>query len=173
MIFQTESAINKILNGEKTQTRRIVKPGHREHFSYWSDGTHKQIAEIYECRDDRLIYCVGRTYAVQPGRGKQALWWYQHPTMGPLVWSDNAPQSLAGTKHPLRIRILAIRREDVRNISNEDVRAEGYPHARDFLHAWCAMHDPSIERGTWGETKLMARPTERYDAWVLTFEMVK
>ena len=49
MIFKPELA-EKVLAGEKTETRRVVKDG-----------------EV-ECR-----YVPGRDYAVQPGRGKRAI----------------------------------------------------------------------------------------------------
>jgi hypothetical protein len=49
MIFKPERA-EKVLAGEKTETRRVVKDG-----------------EV-ECR-----YVPGRDYAVQPGRGKRAI----------------------------------------------------------------------------------------------------
>lgn len=166
MIFQTTNAIDKILRREKTQTRRIIKG----HVPEICDGF---IRAVYLSQGCPPVYEVGHTYAVQPGRTKRALWWYMHPTMGPMAWSDNAPQTLWPSAKPLRIRILSIRREDVRNISNEDVRAEGYPHTRDFLHAWCAMHDPVLERTLWGEEKLMARPADHYQAWALTFEVAQ
>lgn len=97
-------------------------------------------------RGNRHIYEIGHTYAVQPGRGKAAVG---------------------------RIEITRIWQEDVRDISNADVRAEGYNHVRDFLHVWNAMHDPAIERMGWGEKVLMSRPANRYMAWVLQFKLVE
>lgn len=171
MIFQTANAIDKILRREKTQTRRLEKPDQLPLIEYWSDGSHPHIQEVFKRSTDRPIYRVGQTYAVQSGRNLRGAFWYQHPTMGPLIWSSNSPKNLRALATSLRIRILTIRREDVRNISNDDIRAEGYPHARDFLHVWCAMHDPILERGLWGEAQLMARPADRYQAWALTFEV--
>ena len=141
MIFQ--HTWEKVLNGEKTQTRRIVKPGDEffpEELGDVASVMHRDYSAY------RLVYEVGKIYAVQPGRGKPAV---------------------------ARIQITDIRREDVRNISNDDVRAEGYRHVRDFLHVWASMHDSTLERGTWGEHKLMERPAKRYQAWVLTFETVR
>jgi hypothetical protein len=147
MIFQF--TWQKVLNGSKTQTRRIVKPNHE--YDQWD---HKVVSLTIDLLPlpahmvgrKTTVYQVGKTYAVQPGRGKAAVG---------------------------RIEITGIKREDVRDISNEDVRAEGYKHVRDFLHVWCGMHDPSIENGTWGETKLMSRPKERYTAWVIQFKLVE
>jgi hypothetical protein len=96
----------------------------------------------------RVRWEVGNTYAVQPGRGKPAV---------------------------ARIRITDIRREDVRNISDEDVRAEGFEWRSVFLETWCNMHDKAAitdSRMFWLEN-IHRRPAERYDAWVLTFEVVK
>lgn len=62
MIF-TET-LEKVLSGEKTQTRRKVKAGHvlagyspNERVTTWN----------------RTVYAVGGVYSVQPGRGKPAV----------------------------------------------------------------------------------------------------
>lgn len=150
MIFQ--HTIDKVLSGEKTQTRRIVKPGEEFYPADMGDAAavmHKGFSAY------RLVYEVGRTYAIQPGRGKPAV---------------------------ARMRITDIRREDVREISWEDADAEGFVSATHFLLLWTKMHDPehykrypttgqqslAIEQGI-----LCQRPAERYQAWALTFEVVK
>lgn len=162
----------------KTQTRRLSKSSDRVHFktAIHCEGNKTTVGVSSEY--ERVgMYEVGKTYVVQPGRGRRAVFWREQN--GEVVvagsalkhWSRKAMKANGWIE--LRIRILSIKREDVRNISNEDVRAEGYAHARDFLHVWASMHDPAIERGTWGEKKLMERPVERYDAWVFQFEVVK
>lgn len=74
MIFKPE-LVEKILAGRKWQTRRPVKPNQG-------------------CR-----YCPGRTYAVQPGRGKKGV---------------------------ARIKVHSIRREKWADISTYDAAAEGF-----------------------------------------------
>jgi hypothetical protein len=159
MIFQ--HTWKKVLSGEKTQTRRIVKPGERlEEFFY--DCPHKH---VYNAKD-RLVYQTwpgvtygdNPTYAVQPGRGQ---------------------------KQVARIRIRDIRREDVREISDEDVKAEGFETASDFFITWCKIHDkgqmlpiiPDYYTGSivWQGVRsdLQQRPAERYQAWALTIEVVR
>lgn len=60
MIFKPNLA-QKVLKGEKTQTRRIVKPG-----EFWDGKT--------VCRPDGAIkWQVGQSYAIQPGRTKAAI----------------------------------------------------------------------------------------------------
>lgn len=58
MIFKQ---IDEILNGTKTQTRRIRKIGEWQDFHY---GVHHK---------DRLKWAVGRTYAIVPKRGQFAI----------------------------------------------------------------------------------------------------
>jgi len=86
-----------------------------------------------------------------------------------------------GIKQIAKIRILEIRKEDVRHISKPDLLAEGFSNPLDFLKTWVNMHDKTFERDSAKFNDgnmpfvdfLMARPKERYTAWVLTFEVVE
>lgn len=164
MIFKF--SIDKVLSGEKTQTRRLVKPDQR-HFKVWGHRTKKELAQTMQgiaqemmMDKKRVIYQVGKTYAVQPNRGKTA--------MG-------------------RIKLLEIRQEDVRKITREDAIADGFTGEREFLEAWCTMYDPVMagweyilstgdslidysSNSEWWET-VLSRPDNLYQAWVLTFEL--
>ena len=146
----------KVLSGEKSQTRRIVKPDHRSYVN--PSFTGDAITRVKPSTDyfDRDLYAVGKTYAVQPGRGK---------------------------KQVARIRITDIRQEDVRQISDEDVKAEGFNDPVDFWYVWCNMHDPKIDVYSipcgWQQAlndkardSLLRQPADRYQAWVLEFELV-
>jgi len=178
MIFQ--HTWEKVLSGQKTQTRRIVKAGDYAKYQFLliafiADGqlsdetrSHKNPIEFIE-RDRKVIYSTdktyaAKTYAVQPARGQKAVG---------------------------RIRITSIRREDVRNVSDEDVKAEGFDDPAFFFETWCSMHDPALkvyfydclhwtiggvhyEGWTDDLLKVLAeRPAKFYDAWVLTFELVE
>lgn len=100
-------------------------------------------------------YQTCKTYAVQPGRGKKAI---------------------------ARIEITEIRREDVREISDEDVVAEGFTAFSGFIKTWIKMHDPKahlahqIEPMTSQRTfqwMSEGRPPKLYQAWALTFRLVE
>lgn len=150
MIFQHTYEL--VCAGTKTQTRRIQKP--------WQalmrfDRSGEPF--VYDTRTGRVVYQAGKTYAVQSGRGQ--------PAIG-------------------RIYIEDISSQDVREISDADVRAEGFAFKEDFLNTWTQMHDkPAHVRlleyqrlGTvlphvW-ENYLQNRPAERYQAWVLEFQLV-
>src|SRR5690606_33116659 len=107
MIFQ--HTYKQVLNGTKSQTRRIQKP-------WQALMRFDRSGELFVCdtRTGRPQWAVGKTYAVQPGRGKSAIG---------------------------RIRITGIREQDVREISDADVRAEGFAFKADFLNTWTQMHD--------------------------------
>lgn len=214
----------KVLSGEKTQTRRIVKPGEviiGIGDAKWIENRNK----AWKNTDNVFytLYSTGHTYAVQPGRGKPAIWWrenafgieyahknydidndfeydeqerhtgpgksdYEHLEGNPLELKEYGYQQA-------RIRLTHIRREDVRDISHDDVIAEGYENAMYFFSTWLSMHDPSIQlkacRGQswnlivnrkleyWDATLehvrdlMKARPAERYQAWALTFQLVQ
>lgn len=166
MIFQ--HTWEKVLSGEKTQTRRIVKPGDAftTPLSMGIIGPHRGrvvttlpnyarpprgFDNIYSVMNGkRTVYQVGKTYAVQSGRGQKAV---------------------------ARIRILSIKREDVREISDEDVKAEGFESRVTFFKVWCDMHDSEVLKHPmeWvmENAYLWLRPAECYEAWALTFEVVK
>lgn len=174
----------KVLSGEKTQTRRIVKPGDylvNTGFAVCRNtGQRERIDERGNWDVKHIpVYEIGKQYAVQPGRGKAAVG---------------------------RIQITNIRREDVRYISDADVKAEGFDGLGfdiryfNFMQTWAGMHDPAFvfwydprivdymwytskrqmnqgqsETGAWEHlvAAIRARPAQRYDAWVLEFKLVK
>lgn len=152
MIF-TNGRAELVMSGQKTQTRRPVKPG---------DLLRNTLLDnLCVCRVDDVTtiryITMRKTYAVQPGRGKAAIG---------------------------RIRLLDIRREDVRNISGIDARAEGFGPAvwpcAAFLNVWTAFYDKEAndalrtnQTGAHWQDYLQRRPAALYDAWALTFEVVK
>lgn len=143
----------KVLSGEKTQTRRLVKSEHTA--AKIAMGTTLEFmpvgygwGDIVAVRQrGRDIYAIQKDYAVQPARTAKAI---------------------------ARIRITDIRQEDVRNISDEDVIAEGFTDKFEFMRVWVSIHDKELHKQQyWGLESIKARPRERYLAWVLTFELCK
>lgn len=161
MIFQ--HTIDKVLSGEKTQTRRIVKLNHHA-LNIWRTelGDDLRVGMLGDGNRIGIVQSSGRDmwrvlsdYAVQPGRGKPAV---------------------------ARIRITNIRQEDVRGITPEDARAEGFVSSTHFMLIWTKMHDPQHynrypttgqQSLAWGNGVLENRPSELYTAWVIQFELVK
>jgi hypothetical protein len=151
MQFKPE-LIEKILSGQKTQTRRPVKPGETlEPYPLSALRTNEEWQLAVFLPSGQVKWGIGRTYAVCPGRGK---------------------------KQVARIRVLDRRREDVRNISEADAMAEGFSNDRLFLMTWCEFYDPrglDILNQYSGESLgiLTIRPDHLYDAWALTFELAR
>jgi len=103
----------QVLDGTKTQTRRLVNEG----VDYRHDNT------IY--RNNRAMWTVGKTYAVQPARGKKQI---------------------------ARIELDAIRLERVCDITHEDARGEGFASIAEFSAVWESMHGKPAnedERPVW------------------------
>lgn len=156
MIFA--HTIDKVLSGEKTQTRRIIKP-HEDYYHAELGGDDRIIpAGVFHWQApsygwSKPVYIVGKDYAVQRGRGIAA---------------------------EGRIRITDIQREDVRNIDEIDVCAEGFSDHVEFIETWTKMHDPKFyekhsdtEDGHyWLWRARWERPDAFYQAWVLTFALV-
>lgn len=111
MIFA--HTLEQVLSGRKQQTRRLIKSG---------ESLGKNTTIIKE--NGRILYEVGKTYAVQPNRGKKSV---------------------------TRILMTGIRREQVGDISHADAVAEGFSSREDFLTTWRAIHgqDADLAREVW------------------------
>jgi hypothetical protein len=159
MLFRPELA-QLILEGRKTQTRRIVKDGdwpyrlqrvvkavNRHGRLIWkvNDGKIDWLSEAgvgdnYGSRGGGCGMYRQPTYAVQPGRGKSAI---------------------------ARIRFTAIRSENLWDITTADIIAEGFgqngclPGWLDFKDAWDLLNPEKPYR--WQDNP---------PVWVLTFALV-
>jgi hypothetical protein len=153
MIFQ--ATWQAVLDGSKSETRRIVKPG-----EWLSDESALGVpVAVYKkpIPYERLKWQVGRTYAIQPGRGQKAVG---------------------------RIRLLNIRQERLQDITELEAKAEGvkpyfYPvkisvtprgleqggylnYIKPYRLLWNTIHTKRGER--WDDNPL---------CWVLRFELVE
>ena len=107
MLFQ--HTLDLLLSGRKTQTCRIAKPG-----EVAVPGQKRQIEAVVANGRDK--YRVGKSYAVQPARGKPAV---------------------------ARIRLLAIARKNIADADDADATAEGYATRDEFLEVWRQIHGAS------------------------------
>jgi hypothetical protein len=154
--MQFQHSWQKILSGEKTQTRRLVHP--RQRLVDRSQLGMPPAVVTFSGLDDpapRVLYYVGQTLAVQPARTAKAI---------------------------ARIRILNIWHDaDIRRISDTDALAEGFEYLPDFLFTWISMCDKSwletyryaSDCGTLRDYGFYERPANRYNAWVLEFELAQ
>ena len=96
MIFQR--TIDMVLQGRKTQTRRIIKT-------------------------DKAPAKSGKSLAVQPGRGKKAV---------------------------CHVKVIAVRKARLGDLSKEGAQAEGYENREDFIKVWKEMYgDFNPEQMVW------------------------
>lgn len=182
MIFQY--TWRHVLDDTKTLTHRLVKPGDELRFvprGPW------QIRQAAVMRGNRTIYSVTQPRSVQPGRGLPTIY-YTTTTFedGRIEHCEVAGPDSAGLAQPLRIRIIDIHRADVRAISEQDVRDEGFESKLDYLCTWCLMHDKAWYRRALealpqhaGQVSpavddkffamLSNRPSSHYDAWAISF----
>jgi len=151
MLFQ-HTLIEKITSGQKTQTRRLF------HDELLSDkGELLTLATNPNATKHRIKYAVGRDYSVCPGRGKPG-----------LIIDDK----------PLRILVTAIRFEDVRNITDQDARAEGFENALEFWCVWTSIYlrstiyRPSATTETTREF-LKTLDDAPFKAWAITFRVAE
>lgn len=113
MIFQ--HSWQKILSGQKTQTRRLAKDSDR----LWAVEVEDKESKIRPppqkvlWRGSRARWRTGRTYAVQPGRNEQGI---------------------------ARIRLLDIRYQLLGHTSEAEARAEGFSGLEEFQETWYRIH---------------------------------
>lgn len=180
MIFAPEEA-KKILARQKTQTRRLIK----NDANIQEELTGKSIRRVIQYSPGypggRVKWEVGKTYAVQPDRGKPALWVnYDHPCYDIDIWENitTADKEIAAKQgyQPGRIKITRIRAEQLQNISGADAVAEGidlyqsgrfWILSRDdnavlaYMTLWNSLH-----------TKKGTRWEDNPEVWVIEFELV-
>lgn len=124
MQFKPELA-QKILTGEKTQTRRTVKPGE---YLYDPIPDTKMVLGANKRTKDRCTkyltkWVVGQTYAIQPGRGKAAIG---------------------------RFKLLDIRRERVQDITEQDAIAEGFGSISEFFGVFESINGKAaLDKEVW------------------------
>ena len=170
-----------ILNGEKTQTRRLVKEDD------WTDCQTKNgsINGVWSVKTGitRTKWQVGRDYCVQTGRGKPGLVYC--PKCKDFYYNTTMHARLEYCK-PFRIKLLDIRKpENLINISEKDALAEGFPKTD-----WSATHN-YIEAFMNANRQYVPKEYKRYfkikgqnwtqyiagqwnpEVWPLTFEVLK
>ena len=194
MIFQ--HTWKQVLDGTKTQTRRLVSENRVSDMELARDASEwpdlnvkipKVISAVFDCLPDATLRCkwlVGRTYAVQPGRGKKGIYYKRTPHgLSVYDWDslpkDRLPRNLKylpGEYIPARIRITGIRQERVQDITTADAIAEGVPEqtatythpvyrslsVAAYAKLWNAIHTKPGE--TWNDNP---------SVWVLEFELVR
>ena len=189
----------QVLDGTKTQTRRPCK-GEDEEYTWCTptmeDGliTGHRILEVcgVGAKKNYLRWAVGRTYAVQPGRGRPAIWIRPDGSATDTPLDEYVQKLESGTRRlwgpkvkawlrehgyiEARIRITKIRRERLGDISCADVFAEGLGmyNPLDGKHYPTTVLDVAQERYAqlWNHIYGPAA-WERMkddDCWVLEFE---
>lgn len=101
MIFA--HTLEKVIQGKKWQTRRIIKPD--EYF----DSSNQSVMKM----NNRTMYKIGKSYAVQPNRGKKSV---------------------------ARIQLTGVRKERVDDITENDAQAEGFTSRAEFIDQWHTIH---------------------------------
>jgi hypothetical protein len=102
--------LEKVITGQKTQTRRIKKPGEKI-WTAWEN--FNDCSYFVNTPKGHLKWMEGNTYAAAPGRGK------------------------CGQAH---IKLLRIGQARACDISEADARAEGFASRDEFLAAWDAIN---------------------------------
>lgn len=160
---QFNRTLAALLSGKKTETSRLALPE--------PDGTGEFDCEMigyplgvmavqrYQPKKGywRTIWKIDETYSIQPGRGQRSV--------GRFVVED-------------------IWRQDVRTLTPEQVKAEGFDSLSAFLVVWCGMHDKTqnpVVLGVndkplddaWHKAFMAQHPhPERYQAWRMTIRVL-
>lgn len=170
MIFKQ---IEAILNGTKTQTRRVRKDteGAVASLSFNDD-----YVRVYSLGKRSFVkWQVGKSYAIVPKRGAAGVWIspdgkMRHPVTytHDMEWDTTLRHDARGWLRelgyrPAKIRLTAIRCEHLHDITEQDARAEGVASVDEYKVLWESIN---------GRTK-GARWADNPEVWVLEFELAK
>ena len=177
MLFKPEM-IQAILAGQKTMTRRLVKEG--EELIAWSEE-----ADAVINSKGRLRFRMGQKRAVCPGRGKPRVKYCSNCKTIPFVeryeYCNNCVTKIKEKLKPLFIELVAIKKEKLLDISEEDAKREGFNDREQFfltfkeINSVRAKKALSLEKkgmyakdSLWNESDLEFNP----DVWVLEFKVI-
>lgn len=191
MIFATEGAIQAIVEKRKTQTRRLIKNSDFLAVDFYplkkgEVAVVKSIEdlELTKKRGYKIKWQVGKTYSVQLGRGKPAVWWCSNCKTAVEEMYSTCPCNAPGPNGKLKIRITKIRKEKFLDISEADTRKEGYrieqgystmlPIGRCGCHLITSGRDYFLQEFFKINKKDYCSTKEwNPEVWVLDFEVVK
>lgn len=156
MIFQF--TWEKVLSGEKTQTRRLST----HHSGSYADGAW---FAVYNTLTGYPVWQVGRDYAVCPGRGKAQvarieITQIREEDVRNVSWQDACAEGFSGAFEFLRVWTMmhdktAARAWDKTDFSDGD--ESGYMGQGEGWMSWLKGQ----------------RPAKFYSAWALTFRLVE
>ena len=150
MIFQ--HTWEKVLSGEKTQTRRLVKLG-----QYGCLGTHADYTMVAD-QNGRWVYQVGKDYAVQPGRGK--------PAVARIRITDIRREDVRYiSEHDVCAEGFETSSDFFMTWCKMHDKGQMLPIIPDYFTGAIVWQGCRSE--------LLIRPAERYQAWILTFCLVE
>lgn len=176
MIFKQ---VREIIDGQKTQTRRVVKPGER----WIMDANYQGGPVTVLIPGGKIKWQVGRDYAVVAKRGTRGVAY--KPDTGEWKVFPNG-EYIPHEWCPLRIEITKIRREPLQNITHDDALREGILQTGydKYMDCYCYTHHAT--QGVWADPveaychlwdSINNRAGVRWDdnppVWVLTFEVVR
>lgn len=140
----------QVLLGQKTQTRRILKPGERLVDRAASTGR-SGIGVVTPA--DRWRFWIGQHLPVIPKRGEPMVWYRFDPAYmwRPRVWHTTygnegkvpPPDTFVGDWQPLRVQIVLLRIEPIQQITEADAIAEGVAGVEAYLELWESINGKS------------------------------
>jgi hypothetical protein len=191
-ILFSDDMVNAILEGRKTQTRRVVKPP-RDGIALSTMRDHGWYADRYNKTNEWCMW--GR--AGTPNANKQGAWLGKCPYGEPgdrlwvreawtdtdqrfcflpvayradghvqdgAAWPWKSPLFMPRELSRILLEVTSIRVERLYAISEEDIRAEGFADHAAFRHKWESMHSRNEEPGGWDLNPLV---------WVVGFKFLK
>lgn len=156
--------IAEIVEGRKTCTQRVVKPGETAHVD--EDG---EIRIVFDARG-RVKWQVGRDYAVSPGRGQKAVRVFWGDSLRPcpiIVYPSGIERGgmvvdISDEFVPLRIRIQRIERVALHSVDRAVALAEGVASVEAYQALWDTIAGKTGPR--WDANPMV---------WRLWFEVVR
>jgi len=171
----TKEEVEKILLGEKTQCRCLVKEGEKFYLEEFTL-TASPLTTVINMNGG-VKWQVGKDYSVQAKRGGKGLWYCPKCK----IYGEQIREVYGMCEHnceaKLRVKVKSIRKERILDISEADAKKEGYKNCINFVENFAglnAKHLPKEIKNLNGMIYPSLKKLELWNpfVWVLEFSIM-
>lgn len=137
MIFSDIELVKKIISGEKTTTIRLKKKGER----YKTKARQGPVNAVVNDLTERKRWQVGKSVSVQLKREGKGIWFCPDCKKISQEEDNDFSRFCGGGKYiPLRLTIKSIQEMNLRDVTEEMAKQDGFERKIDFIRYFCKVN---------------------------------